>query len=211
MERRLFDDRHDAGKQLTALLQKYKNRDDVIVVGLLRGGIVVAQEIADDLHVPLDGIVVRKIGAPVNQEFAVGALAPDGMVIVNTKTLMVLGITQEDLESTIQEERKELARREMIYRNNRPYNFDHKIVILVDDGIATGFTMRAAIHFVKKQIIQRLIVAVPVLPSGVLNELQHLVDEVIYVYREDYLSAISQSYRSFEQVADSEVVRILSS
>lgn len=205
---KVFKDRRDAGQQLADKLLKFAKMPDVLVVGLLRGGIVVAQEIAHALQAPLDGLVIRKIGDPGCPELAVGALDPDGRVIISDPILSTTGYTRADLAPFIQKEQEELARRERVYRANRPYAFRDKTVILVDDGIATGLTMQAALHFVRKHAPRALIVAVPVISPEALSLLQPLADDVVYISCTE-LPGISAAYHVFPQVEDNAVRTIL--
>ena len=168
-----FKDRVDGGKQLAVLLTKYKNNTDAIIIGLPRGGVVIAFEVSKELNLPLDIIVPRKIGAPTNPELAVGALTQEGAIVWNEALRKSLGLSPDDLKDIIAAEKKEAARRLRVYRGNRqPLNLKNKIVILVDDGIATGATMRAAISSARIQGAKFIVVAVPVSPMQVLEKIK---------------------------------------
>lgn len=208
---RLLRDRRDAGQRLAEKLHEYKKSANTLALGLLRGGIVVAHEIAQELQLSFDGIVVRKIGAPINPELAVGALAPENTLILDQEILSLLHLSQKDIEPLIQEKKQELLQREKLYRHNRPYLLENKTIILVDDGVATGLTMQAAISFVKKHNPTKIIVAVPVLPPETFTKLSSLVDQVVYLaFFDEYTYGISQTYLSFPELSDHEVIELLS-
>lgn len=204
-----FKDRADAGQQLTRLLLAYKHNPNVLVVGLVRGGVPVAAEIARELMVPLDIVVVRKIGAPGMPELAVGALTQTGQSILNYAMMQTMGITEQQIAPIIRQEQKELERRLSVYREDKKSpNYADKTVILVDDGIATGATMQAAIASVKELGAKRLVLAVPVCPAEVAQKLSELVDVFICLEQPEYFPAVGYFYEHFEQVED-EVVKSL--
>ena len=205
-----FINRTDAGKKLAQTLLSYKNNPDVIVIGLPRGGVVTAYEIARELHVPLDIIVPRKIGAPFEPELAVGALTQEGDIVWNTDLMHMLGLRPADLADTIAQETEEAARRLAVYRGNKsPLELKNKIVILVDDGIATGATMRAAIATARREGAKTIVVAAPVAASDALDEIRPEVDELICLTRLDFLPGISAAYREFEQTTDAQVIALM--
>ncbi len=205
-----FKDRKDAGMLLAKKLLSYKNKPNAVVIGLPRGGVVTAFEIAQELKLPLDIIVPRKIGAPFSPELAVGALTEDGQVDLNEQLIHNLNINKKDLENIIEEEKQEAQRRLKIYRGNRsPRNLQNKIVLLVDDGIATGATMKAAIKSAQKDGAQKIIVATPVAPPETVKLLEKLVDEVICLQQPEDFGAIGIFYENFKQTTDEEVVALL--
>lgn len=206
----IFNDRADAGRQLAKHLEHYKNNPDVIVIGLPRGGVVVAAEIARALKAPLDIIVPRKIGAPGHEELAVGALTEDGIVQLNEELMQALGLSEADLTGIIEKEKKEAQRRLNLYQGNRPpLSFKKKTVILVDDGIATGATMQAAIASARAHIARKIIVAIPVGPENMIKQLDKEVDQVVCLQIPESFWGVSQFYRRFEQTSDEEVIRIM--
>jgi putative phosphoribosyl transferase len=206
----LFKDRRDAGQQLSAQLAQYKGQKDVIVLGLARGGMVVADEIADALHVPLNVIVVRKVGAPGNEELALGAVAEYGKGIFNEDLIAVLGVSLQWLEEAAAEQKHLLKQRLALYRGKTPApELKDKIVILVDDGIATGASMRVAIQSVRQAHAKKIILAVPVAAPDPLRKIKGEVDEVICLLSPVYFGAVGSFYQSFGQTSDDEVIQIL--
>ncbi|NEQ51469.1 MAG: phosphoribosyltransferase [Leptolyngbya sp. SIO3F4] len=205
-----FRDRTQAGQQLAQQLKIYANRADSLVLALPRGGVPVAHEIANALNLPLDICLVRKLGAPKNQEFAIGAIAANGIRVVNHSLLERLGLTTQMLEEITGEEYQELQRREWTYRSNLPkFTLDDRIVILVDDGLATGATMRAALMWVSLQQPRQLIVAVPIASQQAYQQLKAYVDRLICLCIPHELYAIGLWYDSFDQVTDDEVCTLL--
>lgn len=206
-----FRDRADAGQQLVARLVHYANRDDVIVLALPRGGVPVAYEIARALGAPLDVMLVRKLGAPGMEELAIGAIASGNVVVTNDEIVDELKISASEIEQVAARERRELGRRERIFRGNHPpLPVRARTAILVDDGLATGATMRAAIATLEKQSPARIVIAVPTAPSGLCDELKHEVDEFISLLQvTGYFYAVSTWYEDFPQVADEEVRALL--
>jgi len=208
----IFKDRTDAGQQLAKRLQSFKDRKDVVVIGLPRGGTVVAWEVAKNLHVPMDLVVPRKIGAPQNEEFAVGAISEDGDLVLDERILRHLGITKSDLEPIIQKERAEAARRLEVYRGNRPPISDivrGKIAIVVDDGIATGATMKAAIRYLRSQHPKQIIAAASVAAKDSLEDISKVADDVVVVLEAEDLIGIGSFYQHFGQTSDEEVIRLM--
>ncbi len=205
----LFKDRIDAGKQLAEKLQKHKGKD-AIVLAIPRGGIIVGDEIAKSLSFGLDIIVPRKIGSPQDPEFAIGAVAPDGSISLDEDTVKTYGISEAYTKSKVKEELQEIKRRMEIYRGNKPFpKLENKVVIITDDGVATGNTILASIEFVKNQKPSKTIVAVPVAPSGFIAIVSSMVDEVISLKTLEPFYAISMHYENFEQTTDEEVISIL--
>lgn len=206
----LFRDRVDAGKSLAKLLSGYADRDDVLVLGLPRGGVIVAHEIAAALHVPLDVFLVRKLGVPGAEELAMGAIASGGIRVLDSSLIRALQISREAVEHVTREEERELKRREKSYRAGRqPLDVAGKAVILVDDGLATGFTMRAAISAVKRLDPRSVVVAVPVAPHSTLKGLLSDVDEVVCIATPDPFESVGRFYDRFDQTSDEEVRGLL--
>lgn len=204
----ILKDRKEAGKKLAGLLLKYRN-EDAVVYGLPRGGAVVAKEIAKKLKKPLDLIIVRKIGYPGNPEFAIGAVTEKGKVILNES--LVSNIEREWIEDAILLEQREAKRRRKVYLGNRPaVETAGKIVIIVDDGMATGFTMLAAIEEIKRKSPKKIIAAVPIAPKDTEKLIQGKADEVIVLEApEFFMGSIGAYYKSFEQTSDEEVIEIM--
>ncbi|MEU6777423.1 phosphoribosyltransferase [Streptomyces sp. NPDC046759] len=208
-----FRDRAEAGRELAGLLSDLRDRGDLVdplVLALPRGGIAVAEPVARALGAPLDVLVVRKIGAPHHQEFAVGALAADDPPLFDTGTLDRLGLTEESMAGAVERERKELCRREKRYRGDRPApDPAGRTVIVVDDGLATGATARAALRHVRRRRPAHLVLAVPV---GAPDSLEHLAgeaDTILCPHRPAGFSAVGQWYEDFEQLSDAEVLAAL--
>lgn len=208
--RRLFHDRAQAGRLLAFELSRYANRKDVIVLGLPRGGVPVAHEVAARLHAPLDVFVVRKLGVPGHRELAMGAIATGGVRVLNHEILASLDISREALEAVAAAEEQELRRREQAYRGHGASpEIRGKTVILVDDGIATGSTMRAALAALRKQGPARVVVAVPTAAAASCQELQGQADEVVCLMTPRDFYAVGQWYEDFSQTTDEEVTRLL--
>ncbi len=208
-----FADRQDAGKQLADKLAVYKNHHNAIVIGLPRGGVIPAAEVAKELKLPLDIVVPRKIGAPFNSELAVGAVTQDGQVVWNEKLMKSFHLSPDalDLKETIKKERAESNRRLQLYRRGRPpLVLKDRVVIIVDDGIATGATMRAAIAYTKEQGAQKIIAATPVATVDTLELIAPEVDEVVSVKLPKTFLGISAFYDTFGQTSDDEVIALLS-
>jgi putative phosphoribosyl transferase len=207
----IFRDRVHAGKLLADALMKYANRDDVIVLGLPRGGVPVAYEVAKQLHVPLDVIVVRKLGVPGYAELAMGAIASGGIQVVNHAVMRSMGIAGTALEAETTAQLKELHRRELAYRGHTcAPKVEGKIVILVDDGIATGSTIRAAVQALRQQHPEKIIIAVPTAASDTCAGLSPKVDEFIVLLKPEDFRAVGQWYEDFSQTSDAEVRDLLS-
>ncbi len=205
-----FVDRKDGGKQLAQLLSDYKNQPNGIVIGLPRGGVVTAAEVAKELHLPLDIVVPRKIGAPFHEELAIGAVTQDGDVVWNEDIIKHYNFSPDDVGAIIEKERAESARRVALYRHGKsPLNLTNKTVILVDDGIATGATIRAAVSFIKKHGAQKIIVAAPIAAADACAEIAHDVDEVVAVIQPKHFGGISAFYQKFDQTSDREVMELL--
>jgi putative phosphoribosyl transferase len=208
----MFRNRSEAGQLLAKKLASYADRNDTIVLGLPRGGVPVAFEIAQELHLPLDTLLVRKLGVPGQSELAMGAIGPGGISILDHVMIRQLGITEEEVASTIREEEEELQRREQVYRNYRTGAAIRNLsVIVVDDGIATGASVLAAIRVLRSQQPARIIVAVPVAPPHARREIEAVAQEFVCLRVSEYFPAVGSFYRDFAQVDDQEVCRLLAS
>ena len=208
--RRVFKDRQEAGQVLAGLLAAYRGKPDVIVLGLARGGLPVAYEVARSLHAPLDAFIVRKLGAPGHEEFAFGALASGGRVVINDDVVRGLAISPQQLREITQREAGELARREATYRSGRPpLDVTGKTVILVDDGLATGSSMMAAVQALRESHPAGIVIAVPAAPESTYREFAGLVDEMVCASMPTPFLAVGESFWDFRQVTDDEVRELL--
>ncbi len=206
----IFPDRTDAGRQLADELLHYGGRDDVIVLALPRGGVPVAAEVARRLALPLDIFVVRKLGVPGHEELAMGAIASGDVRVLNYDVLNALNAPEDIVEAVSAAEREELQRREQNYRGNRPPPaVQGRTVILIDDGLATGATMRAAVAALRQQGASRIVVAVPVGAASTCAELASEVDEAICLIASDTFIGVGQYYEDFSQTSDEEVRELL--
>jgi predicted phosphoribosyltransferase len=206
----LFRDRYEAGRALAARLAKYAHRPDVVILALPRGGVPVAYEVARALEAPLDVFTVRKLGVPGHEELAMGAIATGGARVLNQNVIRAAGISQQAIDRTAEREQRELERRELQYREERPpLNVSGKTVILVDDGLATGSSMRAAAFALKQQHPARIVVAVPVASADTCDALQSEVDEVVCGVTPEPFWAVGQWYGDFSQTSDEEVRDLL--
>ncbi|KUH80953.1 MULTISPECIES: phosphoribosyltransferase [unclassified Mycobacterium] len=207
--RRVYQNRRDAGEVLANELTSYRDQD-LVVLGLARGGVPVGWQVAHALHAPLDVFLVRKLGVPQWEELAMGALASGGGVVINDNLVSNLGIGDEALQAAIARETEELNRRERAYRGDRPpLELAGKTVILVDDGIATGASMLAAVRAVRAQNPARIVVAVPVGPPSACRELAKEADEVVCATMPAGFEAVGQVFADFHQVTDDEVRELL--
>ena len=205
-----FPNRGEAGRYLADKLSAYAGRKDVIVLGLPRGGLPVAYEVARALKVPLDVFVVRKLGVPGFEELALGAIASGGVRVLNQDVVNALPNAQELIESVTTKELAELQRREANYRDGRPApDLAGRAVILVDDGLATGATMRAAVVALRQRGAAKIVVAVPVGAADTCRELEHLADETVCAISSEWFQAVGQYYDDFSQVSDGEVSELL--
>jgi predicted phosphoribosyltransferase len=211
MESSRFRDRVEAGRSLAELLSGYAGRDDVIVLALPRGGVPVGYEVAKALGAPLDVLVVRKLGVPGHEEFAMGAIASGGLLVLDQDLVRRLGIGRAEIERTVAAELRELERREAAYRDGRePPQLEGKTVILVDDGLATGSTMRAAALAVRQAKPARIVVAVPVAAAQTCDEFRDVVDEIVCGLTPQPFQAVGLWYDDFSQTSDDEVRALLS-
>lgn len=205
-----YINRKMAGQMLAGMLEQYANKSDVLVLALPRGGVPVAYEIAKVLNVKMDIYIVRKLGVPWEPELAMGAVAMDGTVIFNSDVLHSLDIAKNEIDLVLQQETAELKRREKAYRVDRPFpKLTTKTIILVDDGIATGATIRAAIQAIQQQKPAKIIVAVPVAARTTHDEIALLVDEIVCPLKPELFSGISAWYEDFPQLTDAEVFQQL--
>jgi putative phosphoribosyl transferase len=205
-----FADRKQAGELLAGRLRRFAGRDHVIVLGLPRGGVPVAFEVAHALRLPLDVYVVRKLGTPGFQELAMGAIATGGIRVLNKKVIDELHVNQRQLEAVLAAETAELLRRERTYRRDRPpLELEGRTAILVDDGLATGSTMRAAIASLRAQRVREVIVAVPVAPLEACQELDRETDGAVCLATPQPFMAVGQWYEEFSPPSDEEIQRLL--
>jgi putative phosphoribosyl transferase len=205
-----FRDRRDAGLVLANNLAKYKDRPDVLVLGLPRGGVPVAYEVSRALNAPLDVFIVRKLGVPGQEELGMGAIATGGVRILHEGIIRELGISSQTVETVTMNEQMELARREILYRGDQPpTSIEGRIVIVVDDGLATGSTMKAALAALRLQRPARLIVAVPTAPAETVAELRNMADEVVCPLTPEPFYAVGGSYANFSQTTDEEVRNLI--
>ncbi len=206
----IFKNREEAGRRLALRLEKYANRNDVIVLGIPRGGVPVAFEVAAALNLPLDIFVLRKLGVPGHEELAFGAIGSGGIRFLNANVVEQLGISEQDIEAVARIEREELKRREMLYRGSRPsLDVRGRTVILVDDGIATGASLMAAIQALKQMKPAAIVVATPVAPPETCERFQQEVDRVVCVEMPEPFYGVGQFYHDFSQVSDQEVIELL--
>ncbi len=205
-----FRDRQEAGKFLAGKLTHLAGHPDLIVLALPRGGVPVAYEIARQLHAPLDIFIVRKLGVPIYEELAMGAIASGGVRVLNEEVIRKFGITPRMIEAVVAEEQLELERREREYRRDQPpLDVRDRLVILVDDGLATGATMRAGVRALRQKKPRRIIVAVPVGAAETCAQFENEVEEVICGNRPEHLGAVGAWYEDFTQTTDEEVRELL--
>jgi putative phosphoribosyl transferase len=208
---RPFRDRIEAGRQLATHLHSYANHPDILVLALPRGGVPVAFEVAQALNAPLDVFLVRKLGLPGQEELAMGAIASGGVIVLNSEVVDTLAIPDRIIHHIAAQEQRELDRRERLYRGARPPpDVRNKTVILVDDGLATGSTMRAAAAALREQEPDRIAVAVPVAAPETCDELRDTVDDIVCAITPDPFYAIGLWYEDFSQTTDDEVRDLLS-
>lgn len=207
---RSFSNRAEAGQLLAEKLLQYAGRDDVIVLGLPRGGVPVAFEVAQRLHAPLDVFIVRKLGVPGFEELAVGAIASGGVRVLNEDVARALPNADDIIESVTARETAELQRREQSYRDGRPPpELRNRTVILVDDGLATGATMRAAVRALRQRDVAKIVVAAPVGAPETCREFENEADEIVCAMAPEYFQAVGQYYQDFSQTSDDEVRELL--
>lgn len=205
----MFENRSQAGKLLSKKLGSYK-KQEAVVLGLPRGGVVVAAEIAKALHLPLDIVVTRKVGAPENPELAIGAITEDGNGFFDQAFIESYQVDPDFLQQEIEKEKEEAHRRQLLYRAGRPsLNLKNKIVILVDDGVATGFTLKAAIASIRIKKPKKIVVAVPVGPKETICEIKQEADDLVVLENPEIFRAVGEFYQNFDQVSDDEVMALL--
>ena len=205
-----FRDRTEAGQALAIALGGYRDRDDVLVLALPRGGVPVACEVATALRAPVDLMIVRKLGVPGQEELAMGAVASGGARLLNRDIVMEAGIGPEEIEAATRIQQLEIERREKAYRGNHPEpQLDGRCIILVDDGIATGATMRVAIQALRQRAVSAIVAAIPVAPAETVAILRAEADEVVCLATPQPFHAVGSWYASFRQVSDEEVRRQL--
>jgi putative phosphoribosyl transferase len=206
----IFPNRTEAGRRLALLLREYSNRKDVIVLGIPRGGVPVAFEIARTLKAPLDVLVLRKLGVPGHEELGFGAIASGGIRALNSEIVETLRISPRDIELVTEREAKELKRREHAFRGRRAaLDVDGRTVILVDDGIATGSGMRAAVDALRQMKAAKIVVAVPVAPASTCDRLRNEVDDLVCLATPEPFYGVGQFYYDFSQTPDQEVNELL--
>ncbi len=206
----VYKNRFEAGNVLAERLNNYAHRPDVLVLGLPRGGVPVAYAVAERLGTPLDVFIVRKLGVPGHEELAMGAIASNGVKVLNEDVVVALNIRSSVIDQVAAVEQQELQRREREYRDDRPRpDVRGKTVILVDDGLATGSTMRAAVQALRPHLPARIVVAVPVAPPDVCDEFRHLVDEIICAITPEPFYGVGLWYEDFSQTTDEEVRNLL--
>ena len=205
-----FADRVDAGKRLASALKGLVDKEAGLVLAIPRGGVVVGFEVAKAFGIPLDVIIPRKIGAPSNPELAIGAMTEDGTVLVDAMLVEQLGVSEAYIQRESEVQKREIQRRLNLYRGYVPYpNLENRSVILVDDGIATGSTMKAALASVRNRGAKAVIIAIPVGPPSTIRELEETADRVVCLYTPEPFYAIGQFYEDFAQTQDEEVKRLL--
>ncbi|MHB0867126.1 MAG: phosphoribosyltransferase [Thermoleophilia bacterium] len=202
-----FENRKDAGERMLSLLEEYRGAADTLVVGLPRGGIVVALEIAVALNLPLDVWVTRKIGAPLNPELAVGSVDSDGNLTLDDNAIRMYEISDRYIRQELESQQAEVKRRYQSYRGaEQAPDVSGKTVIVVDDGVATGFTMVAALQSIKNNNAAKIVCAIPVASPRIMRKLGDLADEVHCISTPSYFGAVGEFYRNFDQVSDDEVM-----
>lgn len=209
----IFPNRFEAGKQLANKLLEIldlTSNSSLVVLAIPRGGVVIGSQLASTLKCPLEVIVTKKIGAPGNPELAIGAVGPVGEPVIDENLAARVGVDEAYLQSKIASLKSEIAKRVKEYHGDKPaINLKDKLVIITDDGVATGATMKAAIEIVRQENPQKIMVAVPVIAKDALKEIEGLADEVVYLEAPDLFFAVGQFYQDFEQVTDEEVKKLL--
>jgi putative phosphoribosyl transferase len=209
-DREPFADRREAGRVLAAALRTYAGRHDTVVLALPRGGVPVAFEVAEGLTAPLDVFLVRKLGTPGHPELAMGAIASGGIRVINSDVVRALGIRTDEIDAVARQEQRELERRQRAYLDGRdPAPVEGRVVILVDDGLATGSTMRAAVQAIRERRPSRIVVAVPVGAADTCREMAALADEVFCARVPEPFAAVGQWYLDFNQTSDDEVMELI--
>jgi putative phosphoribosyl transferase len=206
----MFKDRTDAGKQLAEKLTGFTGKRDVLVLALPRGGVVTAAEIARRIKAPLEVLIVRKIGHPLEPELAVGAVSETGSMVYNEDVVSSFGVTRQYLQREADRQREEIERRQQLYRKGQKLrNLQGKTIILADDGVATGATIKAAVEALRREQVGELVAAVPVAPPDAAQELRSMADVFVCLEIPEDFTAVGSYYMNFAQVSDEDVVRIL--
>ena len=206
----MFKDRKDAGTQLAEKIKDYAGQRDVFVLALPRGGVVIGVEIANRLRAPLDVLIIRKIGHPWQPELAVGAISETGSIVYNEDVVASIGVTKDYLRGEAARQREEIARLQQLYRSGQKLvNLRGKTVILVDDGVATGATMKAAVETLKRERVGKLIIAVPVAPLYTAAELRRMIDVFVCLDIPENFMSVGSYYADFKQVPDADVTQLL--
>lgn len=204
-----FADRVDAGKKLAKALEGFTYKNGLILA-IPRGGVVVAYQIAEALDMPLDVIIPRKLGAPYNSELAIGAVTEDGSTVLDENLVAYLNVSSDYILKESEQQKQEIERRQNIYRQGMPpRTIAGKEVIVVDDGIATGSTMKAALLSIRNRGAKSITVAIPVGPPSTIEELEEIADKIVCLYTPNYFQAIGQFYKDFSQTSDEEVIELL--
>lgn len=205
-----FKNREEAGRELARALKQYAGHPDALVLALPRGGVPVAFEVATKLNLPLDIFLVRKLGVPGHEEFAMGAMASGGITFLNPEVVRQLRISRGEIKEVIERERGELERREEAYgRDRRMLDIRDRTLILIDDGLATGSTMKAAVKALREQSPRKIVVAVPVAPSSTCKEFEREADEMVCLLAPELFFAVGEWYEDFSQTTDDEVRDLL--
>ncbi len=205
-----FQDRHEAGQLLAKELDWLRGQDNLIVLGIPRGGVVVAYEVAAALNAPLDVYITRKIGAPYNPELAIGAVASDGTLVLDHMLVARVGASDDYIKEETERQRQEIERRMVAYRGSRPApQLEGRAVVLVDDGVATGATVLASLRAIRQRNPEQLVLAVPVGPADTLAKLSQEADRVVCLYAPEVFWAVGAFYAVFDQTSDAEVIRLL--
>lgn len=202
----MFYDRADAGNQLAKELEKYQGNKNALILAVPRGGVIIGKIISDKLNLPLDIVITRKISAPGNPEYAIGAVAEQGEPILNEEIIGTMGITPDYLDQEISHKQEEIRHRLKLYRSDRPnLSIKDKTIIIVDDGVATGYSILATIQYLRNQHPKKIVLAIPVIPRDTLSAIKQKVDHLIYLEAPEVFSAVGQFYENFSQVTDEEV------
>ena len=205
-----FLDRSEAGEKLAEKLQEFKGAKETLVIGLARGGVVTAAAVAKGLNLPLGVCVVRKVGAPGNPELAIGAVAEKGEAFFNDRLIAMLGVSKEYLLREVEKQKRLAGDRERLYfKQSAPSDLENQTVILVDDGIATGASMKVAIRSIRTKGVKRLILAVPVAAPDSLKQMQGDVDQIVCLHAPEQFEAVGAFFKAFEQVSDEMIIKIL--
>lgn len=206
----VFKDRADAGRELAKSLAFLKNESNIIVLGIPRGGVIVAAQVARALDAPLDVFIAHKLGAPSNPELAIGAIAGDNTILLDDAVVRDLKISEKDTAREAELQRKEIARRARLYRQDQPpLNVKNKTVVLIDDGVATGSTVLVSLRALRQQLPARLILAIPVGPADTLARLARECDQLVVLEKPEVFWAVGQFYLDFRQTSDDEVIALL--